>query len=599
MLAKGEPPEGKSPNPIDRFILERLKRAGLEPAPRADRETLLRRLTFNLTGLPPTPKETEAFLADRSRDSYRKVVRRNLDSPAYGERWAQHWLDLVGFAESDGFEHDYARKEAWRYRDWVIRALNGNMPYDRFVRLQIAGDEIQPGDANALIATNFLMAGPDMEDINLQEERRHTKLNGMTSSVGQVFLGLTFECAQCHDHKYDPVSQADFYRLRAIFANTVWPKYKKQLSTVVREPGPKVPEEHLMIRGDFLKPGPAMEPGVPRVVDPRRTALTIEATSKSSGRRKAFAAWLTRPERALFARVITNWLWTQHFGRGIVSTPENFGRKGEDPTHPELLDWLAAELPRRGWSLKAMHELIVTSETWRRASRSGGDRVEWIRASKADPENRLFWRANRRRLGGEAIRDSMLAVSGRLNRKRGGPGVNLPLPREISVTLKSGKWTVTKNRDEHRRRSIYLFAKRNLRYPLFEAFDRPSADGPCAQRRRSTTPTQSLMLINSAFSLEMARSLAGKLMSAVGSDRARLVESAYQWTLGRSPSDREGKVGVAFLERQVAALRKAGRSESSLAFPERRPKGTDAIEGAALTDFCLALYNVNEFIYVD
>lgn len=584
---------------IDRFVRAELAAAELEPMPPADRRTLIRRLSFDLIGLPPTAKQIEKFVTDDAPGAYQRLVDRLLAAPAHGERWAQFWLDLARFAETDGFEHDRTRPQAWQYRDWVIRALNRDLPFDQFVRLQLAGDELEPDNADAALATGFLMAGPDMPDINRQDERRDTKLNEMTGAVGSVFLGLTFGCAQCHDHKFDPISQADFYRLRAVFENTVWPRRDKLLATVAREPSATAPPSHLMIRGDFRRAGPAVEPAFVRIAN-QQHPVEFAATklARSSGRRTALANRLTRPDHPLVARVIVNRLWQHHFGRGLVDTPSDFGRRGGAPSHPRLLDWLATELPTQAWSLKAMHKLIVMSAAYRRASRPGGDDTSWRRAVRADPDNRLLWRGNRRRLEGEAIRDSMLAVAGRLSDRRGGPGVRPPLPTEVTRTLLKNQWQVSPNRADHDRRSVYLFARRNLRFPLFDAFDRPDANSSCARRNRSTTAPQSLMLLNSEFSLDTARRFAGLLFTEASSTAER-VRLAYLRAFARAPSARELRGALAFLAEQAGMLRREGRPATALAQPDPTPDGADRYAAAALVDYCLALFNLNEFVYVD
>lgn len=603
-LVRPVPPEVKHQelvrNPIDQFVLRQLEEHGLQLMPEAERRVLIRRLSFDLRGLPPSADEIAEFEADASPDANARLVERLLSSPAYGERWAQHWLDLARFAESDGFEHDKERPDAWRYRDWVIQALNDDVPYDRFVQLQLAGDELQPGDPEAAIATGFLLAGPDMPDINLQEERRNVVLNEMTSTVGAALLGLGLGCAQCHDHKYDPVSQADFYRMRAFFENTVHPKRDQPLGHLIKEPATAAPPTHLMIRGDFRRPGPELEPAVPRIACLDETGSIpseMASAAPSSGRRRALAEWLTQPDQPLALRVIANRLWQHHFGVPLVGTPNDFGFQGTPPTHPELLDWLATELPRQRWSLKAMHRLIVGSATYRQASFGSGE--TWERARRVDPGNKLLSRMHRNRLGGEAIRDAMLAVSGCLNSEPGGPGVRPPLSAEITVTLLKDQWQVSTNVADHFRRSIYLFARRNLRYPLFDTFDRPDANASCARRHESTTALQSLSLLNSEFSLEMARRLAGVVRADRRQSIAQDVERGYRLVLGRSATSAELESATAFIERQTAELKAAGRKPESLATPLPAVPGIDPHQAAALVDFCLALFNLNEFIYVD
>jgi hypothetical protein len=570
--------KSKVRNPIDAFILAKLETKQMQPMPEAGRATLIRRLCMDLTGLPPTPAQVDAFVNDAAADAYEKLVDRLLASNAYGERWAQHWLDLARFAESDGYEHDIVRKDAWKYRDWVIDALNKDMPYDEFVRLQIAGDELKPDKSGTHVATGFLMSGPDMPDVNLEAERRHVLLNEMTSTVGSVFMAMTLECAQCHNHKYDAISQADFYRLRAIFANTLPKLGKKQHAMTVTEPGPKAPETHFMIRGDFQRPGPMLEPGFVRVANPTNKSIPKVTEAKSSMRRAALAQWLTQPDHPLTRRVIVNRVWLHHFGVGLSNTPSDFGVMGEEPSHPELLDWLAAELPRMNWSLKKLHRLIVTSATYRQASRPGdpawSDEVKqqaierWKVAKANDPKNRLLSRMNRTRLDGETIRDAMLVAAQQLSPRKGGPGVRPALPKEIVATLLKDQWIESPDEEDHRRRSVYIFARRNLRFPNFEAFDRPDGNASCALRGKSTTAPQALMLLNSTFSSQMANAVAANATKAhEGVDEQ--IAYCYRAILLRSPNDGEMRTSRVFLREQ------------------------------SLADFCLALFNVNEFVYVD
>lgn len=659
-------------NPVDAFILCKLEAAGLEPMPEADRATLLRRLTFDLTGLPPTPAELEAFQSDPAPDAYERQVDRLLASPAYGERWAQHWLDLARFAETDGFEFDQVRPNAWRYRDWVIAAFNQDLGYDVFVQRQVAGDLLSPDNPAARIATGFLLCGPDMPDLNLQAERRHNVLNEMTATVGAVFLGLQVGCAQCHDHKFDPISQADFYRLRAFFDSVELFKElpiptpaqlaerrraeaqrggngqqaeaalqaletaarrrlreknpdlqptradllgnlttaeRQQYAALSRQLAPqrKLPDfplgrvlragpaqpSTLFVRGDFRRPGPVIEPAFPRI------ANVAGATTAGANPRIALARWLTRPDNPLTTLVIVNRLWQHHFGRGLVPTASDFGTMGEPPSHPELLDWLATELPRQGWRLKRLHRLLLTSAVYRLASRPISTGAEKDRAAAAlangkklwaeDPENRLLGRMRRQRLDGEAIRDAMLAAANRLQQRSGGPGIRPPLPAELVHVLLKDQWPVTPDRADHDRRSIYLFVRRNLRYPLFEVFDRPDTNASCPQRSRSTIAPQALFLLNSDFSLAAARSLAQLATTQVGADVNERIRVCYQRTLGRPPAPAERALAQEFLASRP-------QPPAGTAQPSRHDGASDL---AALTDLCLALFNLNEFVYVD
>jgi hypothetical protein len=669
-------------NPIDAFVIDGLESNGLKPAPEADRPALIRRLSFDLTGLPPSPEEIEAFLRDRSPDAYEKVVDRLLASPQYGVRQAQHWLDLARYADTDGFEFDQARPNAWRYRDWVVDALNGDMPYDRFIRLQLAGDEVSPEDPSAFIATGFNRCYPDMVDLNDQQLRRQNALNDITETTGLVFLGLTIGCARCHDHKFDPIRQADFYRLQAFFGGsrfrddyplatsqrrrtyetalaawqaevaerqaailrmeqpvrdriapglpmgalddavaafnkpeaertpaevaTVygllsrdgriskgdWPRLlgpdaasrrlrliaeldramkaaPRPLPTArgIDESGPSAPPTYFLRRGELNARGPAVEPAIPSVLQAAANGPAIVPGDRSSGRRRALADWLTRPDHPLTARVMVNRLWQQHFGRGLVGTSSDFGNMGDEPSHPELLDWLATEWIARGWSLKAIRRLIVTSATYRQSSRprSAAER-------QADPDNRWLSGQNRRRLDGEAIRDALLSASGRLNPALGGPGVFPPLPPELTrLSSKGATWPVSARIADHDRRSLYVFVRRNLRYPFFEAFDRPDTNASCPKRPVTTIAPQALSLLNSSLSAVAAQALAERAHRDAGEGLDAEIEHAYLLTIGRRPVAEELSLARGFL----------------------------APGGSSLADFCLALINLNEFVYVD
>ncbi|MBL9124837.1 MAG: DUF1553 domain-containing protein [Planctomycetaceae bacterium] len=687
-LATDEPPEVADPswrtNPVDRFIKFRLEQEKIEPLPRAGKAARLRRLTFDLTGLPPEPADVQAFLADESADAYERAVDRLLASPAYGERYAQHWLDLARFAETDGFEHDLVRPNAWRYRDWVIDALQRDLPFDEFLRLQLAGDLIRPADPEAAVATGFLLCGPDMPDINLQDERRHLLLNEMTSAVGSVFLGLQLGCAQCHDHKFDPFTIHDFYRLRAFFeagdifrdhpiptpaeaearrqAEAVWTKEDRQaekrhraledlgrrkfrernpderpsheqilaeLSDAEREEHrtlaarleqlPKLPQlplgrvfrpgapqaAHVYLRGDFRRPGPGVESGFPRVLLPDSREESHSAPAPAGLDRVALADWLTHPEHPLTTRVIANRVWQWHFGVGLSNSPSDFGVMGSEPTHPELLDWLARELVRSGWSLKHLHRLLVTSQAyqlasgpfdheWTEAERATAAR-SWDAARQQDPENLSLWRRRRMRLDGESLRDALLFASGELADRRGGPGVRPRLPAEVTATLLKDQWQVTPDEIDQRRRSIYLFVRRNLRYPLFDVFDRPDTNASCSQRHESTTATQALTLLNSEFSLGCARRLAARIASAAPAEQGNAIEAAYWRLFARAPTPAEAQLAAEFCAGQESLL----QTEAQTAKTVGEPPDIDTLRRAVLVNFCLALINASEMAYLD
>jgi hypothetical protein len=581
--------------PVDRFILAALEDAKLRPAEQASHAALLRRVTFDLTGLPPTPAEVAAFEKSHTDEDYVAVVERLLASRAYAERWAQHWLDVARYADSDGYEHDIARPEAWRYRDWVIAALARDLPIDEFLQLQLAADELRPDDREAAVATGFLLCGPDMPDLNRQDERRSMVLNEMTGTVGSALLGLQLGCAQCHDHKFEPLSQADFYRLRACFETSEFlskgrkeeddadddtvPETRRVFRASKQPPQPS----HLLVRGDFTRPGPTLEPGFPRVANLQlvslsktksgATAGSPTSASKDSdgrGRRTALADWVTRPSHPLTARVFVNRVWQEHFGYGLVRTSNDFGYLGDAPTHPELLDWLSREFVDRGWSAKRLHRLIVTSAVYRQASLPRAAVGDEKSARAVDPENRLLSHYPRRRLDGEAIRDAMLEASDSLSDRHGGPGVMPPLPKELLGTIRKDHWKVSADEEDHRRRSVYLFVRRNLRLPLLEAFDRPDTMASCTRRNRSTIAPQALVLLNSEFAQDCAARLARTVAHENSDPRAQVV-AAYARSLGRTPTP------------------------SETAEAEELVKSHDA----GLTDLCLALFNLNEFVYVD
>jgi hypothetical protein len=686
-------------NDVDRFILAKLEAAGLRPLPEANRQTFIRRAAFDLTGLPPTPAEVRAFVDDESSDAHEKLLDDLLASSHYGERWAQHWLDLARYADTDGFEYDAERPNAWRYRDWVIDALNCDMPYDEFVRLQLAGDEIRPDDPAAIVATGFLLCGQDMPDINLQEERRHSFLNDLTGTVGATLLGLQVGCAACHDHKYDPVSQLDFYRLRAFFDTmeifkdlplpldrskiALTPAQEDQLARlrdaasavakieeaarerlkavnpdlqpsekdisqeltkeegqehaarakevaqlrkdlgpavepfgrVVRETGANAKPSRLMIRGDFRRPGPELNAAFPRVLNVSNTSVSYAgvggaaAETHSARQRTQLADWVVAPENPLAARVMVNRVWQFHFGRGLVETASDFGTMGSEPTHPELLDWLAVEFVREKWSLKRLHKLILMSAAYRQASRptepgwtseqTAAAQENWTLARQADPDNRLLSRFPRQRLEGEAIRDAMLAAADRLSARRGGRGVLPPLPDELRSTLLKSQWIVSPNEEDRRRRSIYMLVRRNLRYPLFEAFDRPDANASCPRRNRSTTAPQALILLNSEFSLEAARDLAGYVLRQERGDPEDEIRLVYGRALSREPTADELRTAMRFLAERSTKLRDSRRPVAELALPSGPIDGIEPYAAAALTDLCLVIMNVNEFVYLD
>jgi len=563
---------------FDYFILAALESAELSPAPEADPATLLRRLKLDLLGLPLTPDEIAEYLEEDEPHAYERWVDRFLASPCYGERWAQPWLDLASFAETDGFEHDRVRSTAWQYRDWVIASLNSDMPYDEFVLRQLAG-ESHP-DPKQRIATMFGLAGPDMPDINDQELRRHDRLNELTSTVGSALLGLQFSCAQCHDHKYDALSQGDFYRLRAVFEPAV-PELQRDKEFVSFSSAAISPslEPRFYFRGEVRQPGPKVRPAVPRIAaNTPEPVVYLDAKNP----RVDFAKWLFQPENPLTSRVIVNRLWQSHFGKGLFENPSDVGVTTASPSHLETLDWLATELRRQNWSLKSIQRTIVLSSTYRQASKSGDNDAEWDDRIRLDRDNRLYSRFPRQRMNGEEIRDSMLFVAGLLNFEQGGEGVMPPIPDELVGTLLKGQWQVSELKSDHVRRSIYTFARRNLRYPLLDAFDRPDAGASCPKRYVSTTAIQALQMLNSPFSMECSLGLRQQVLkesqssNASVSDRdSRALERLFLVALGRPPDSNERKWLTEFVQGE---------------------EGTSEMRWLAA---CLALLNTNEFIYIE
>jgi hypothetical protein len=701
-------------HPIDAFIRARLDKEGLKPSPEADRLTLIRRVTLDLTGLPPTPADVDAFLSDKAPDAYEKVVDRLLASPHYGERWAQHWLDVVRFAETNGFELDAERPHAWRYRDYVVKSFNDDKPYDRFLTEQLAGDELAAGKdpraaAELWIATGMHRCGQvHVVSGNLDSEvLRQERLIEMVNGVGSAFLGMTVGCARCHDHKFDPFSAGDYYRLQAFFAPTSYvdvefatpaerdarkkeadaiaskaaplkakvaaidapyrdriakakrenleQKYKDALAVpaekrtaeqkklaadtapllkvtwdeiiaalspadrerreALREqlheleariPPPTAaawaikasevgPQTFVLKRGDPKRKALAVGPGFPRVL------VSEKAVPKS---RLELAKWMTNPAHPLTARVIVNRLWQHHFGRGLVGTPNDFGLRGEKPTHPELLDWLACELAnpdRKGggvpWSLKHIHRLILTSATYKQSATTS-------QGAKTDPENKLLWRMNRRRLEAEAVRDSVLTAAGTLNPKLGGVSVKVPLEPEVydlnfTEGEPDGLWPVTPDATEYTRRSTYLFNKRNVRQPMLEALDQPDTLNSCASRPVSTFAPQALILMNGPFVQEQGKALAVKLVKERGPDATKQIEALYRRTVGRAPRPEELKLANGFLDTQTETIRDRLRARLPVGIDAKAlPAGADLARVRALADLCVVIFNTHEFVYI-
>lgn len=579
-------------NPIDAFVLHRLETAGLKPNPPAAPRELVRRLYYDLTGLPPSPAETESFAADPSPAAYQKLVDGLLASPRYGEKWARYWLDLVRFAETNSYERDNPKPNAWRYRDYVIRAFNDDKPYDRFVREQLAGDELPDRDSAAIIATGYYRLGIwDDEPVDALQSR-YDGLDDVLATTSQVFLGLTVDCARCHDHKIDPIPQKDYYRLLSFFQNinpyrNGGPTDEAEVSDApessfdhsrkalcVTEAGARVPDTYVLLRGNAHVHGDKVDPAFPEIFGvPAPTIPAMPAKAKSCGRRLVLANWIASNKNPLTARVIANRVWQDHFGRGIVRSASNFGVQGDRPTHPELLDWLASELVEGGWHLKKLHRLIVLSNAYRMSSQATAAGLA------ADPGNDLFWRLDMRRLSAEEIRDSILAVSGNLNLKMYGPGVYPEISAEVMAGQSRPGYGWGKSPpEEQNRRSIYIHVKRSLLTPIIEAFDVAETDRPTPVRFATTQPTQALHMLNGAFLNRQAALLAERLHREAGTDTDKCVTLCLRLCMGRLPRPEEVHRGAEL----VHSLQHDGLAADK-----------------ALADFCLVALNLNEFIYLD
>ena len=671
-------------NKIDAFVLSKLEEKGLSPNPQADKITLLRRASLVLTGLPPTPEQVQAFLSDTSSNAWAKQVDALLASPRYGERWARHWLDLARYADSEGFKSDETRPNVYRFRDYVIQSFNSDKPYDRFVKEQIAGDELYPNDPQALIATGFNRHFPDESNARNLMQRRQELLNDITDTVASTFMGLTYGCAKCHDHKFDPILHKDYYRLQAFFANTriedkaslmsqearanwqyrydqwdaktkaardemakiaapevawldkenydkfpeeiqdavntapekrtpfqwqMFHKAKPQLSHTAEEgakrlkgdaakhyaelkaevkkfdslkpeefpvaqamidnEAPGAPQTFVLNGAVYDSPVGKVEPGFLSILDPTDAKITPPQGIASSGRRSALANWLTDPKNPLTARVMVNRVWHHHFGRGISATPSDFGVMGERPANKELLDSLTSSFVSNGWSLKKLHKEIMMSSTWQQSSDFNA------KSADVDPENKLSWRYNRRRLEGESIRDSMLAVSGKLNDKMYGPGVFPPLPAGV---VTRGGWKNQEVESESNRRSVYVFVRRNTRYPMFEAFDMPDTHESCARRNITVTPGQSLELLNNELVSAWAKQFSERVSNDQGVTTEAKIDRAWKLAFAHTPNKEEQKKAADFLAKQTTLL---------------------SDEKAAFADLCHMLFSSNEFLYIN
>ncbi|MBS0265335.1 MAG: DUF1553 domain-containing protein [Planctomycetes bacterium] len=685
-------------NPIDQFILAGLEAKGWQPNPQARPQALVRRLSFDLTGLPPTPEDLADIANAADPTAFDRLVDALLARPSYGERWGRHWLDLVRYAESNGYERDGAKPSVWRYRDYVIQSFNTDKPYDRFILEQLAGDELPDANSETVIALGYYRLGPWDDEPADPAEDRFDQLDDMVSTTSQVFLGLTLGCARCHNHKFEPLTTLDYYRMTAIFnplqrfqngrsdldapagsaaelaalaardrriaeltgqmtglrlefqqawlngtesrlspearaaflaapasrtadqkrlveqftkmlddeINTALPaasqarlsQWADEIATLKRqtpdlprayylhEPQPQPPETHVLLRGKPGRPGIVAPPGIPAVLTGEQPQF-LTPDARTSRRRLTLARWLTDPRNPLTPRVIVNRVWQFHFGEGLVRTSSDFGIMGDPPSHPDLLDYLAGEFVRQGWSLKWLHRQILSSATYRMSKDSRDD------YAAVDPENRLWWRFPYRRLEVEAIRDSMLVASGRLNRNMFGPPMHPFIPQE-ALAGSSDPGSIWPAYDEvsASRRTVYAYVKRSLVVPMLEVLDLCDTTKSSARRQITSVAPQALTLFNGRFVNEQAEHLARRVEREAGTDPAGQVARAWQLALARSPSNTEQQTMQAYLQSE-AAKRLAEATAAVKPLPEAEARHQ------ALVQLCRVIFNLNEFAYPD
>ena len=714
---------------VDSFILARLSEHGIEPAPRADEVTLIRRLTYDLTGLPPTPEEVDVFVNDESPDAYKALVERLLDSPRYGERWGRHWLDVTRYADTAGYSNDFERPNAWRYRDYVIRSFNEDKPYDQFVLEQVAGDELFPDNSDAIIATGFLRSGPwEHTGMAVAAVSRQLFLDDVTHHVGQSFLGLTLGCARCHDHKFDPIPTRDYYRLQAVFARTAFARRPldflpqestagfgvgrrpiearittlerrmrdlheaarerlaeakgseaaasaassvlqrymdkeeaellkllrkrvaaHKLSVVRFEPlamtvsNGLVPEweavaarnsymqpaeyldakTHVLVGGDIQSPAQAVTPGVLEALERYANFPSPTIPDELEGRRSALAKWIVNPRNPLTARVMVNRVWQYHFGRGLAANPNNFGKMGKRPSHPDLLDWLAGFFVDQAWSVKAVHRVILLSAAYQRASAH----PKQVEVAAEDPENVYLSHFSPRRLEAEELRDSIISVAGELSDMTGGPGTYPQINSAVALQPRHAMgslrpiYEAEPTRLRRNRRSVYSFQQRSLIDPLVEVFNGANPDLSCERRESSTVPTQAFALLNSEQSRDMALIMGRRLAELQLADR---IDAAFRLAFARRPDADElawtqeflAEMAAHHAERAVQPRRppddivyhitseltgeKFEFVQPAYSGPyEHNPHPSESSpEIRALADLALALFNSNEFVYV-
>ncbi len=665
------PPTASKPDwvqtPIDAFILATLDAKGLTPAPRADARTLVRRAYFDLIGLPPTPEQVDAFAKDPSPEAWSKLIDELLASPHYGERWGRHWLDVARYADSGGFETDIYYKNAWRYRDYVVKSFNDDKPYDVFVKEQIAGDELWPGNIDqdgiykvadeklrrqeARIGTGLYTLSPQIHESNMSGGKiRYETFTDWVDTTGAAFMGLTMSCARCHDHKFDPISQQDYYGLQAIFAGSKqvqepvvppmsvadfhqhYPKIiavdearravrlfdertkgrdltddekaerqklmnalaesvlKVQEKTAQGEPFDSlydlptasvlgheepelVPAIHILNRGELAQPRDEVAAAIPAAL--RDASAWTDPVPAQRGSRAALANWLTCKSHPLTSRVMVNRIWQGHFGRGIVASVNDFGQMGARPTHPELLDWLAIEFMKSGWSIKHIHRVIMKSSAYQMDS-------AWQNETNlaVDPTNQYLWKMNRRRLEAEALWDAIHSAAGTLNLKMGGRPVLPPLEKDEGAPA---YWFASADPADHNRRGLYILQRRNFRFPMFDVFDLPVNAVSAPARDTTTVAPQALWLMNNSIAVKQAEAFAARLMTppkdnaeSATPDAATLIQNAWRIALGRNPSDAERLEAITLMGTIAPTSIKDG-----------------------LTQLCLAIFNMQEFAYVD
>jgi len=654
-------------NPIDNFIVAKLEAANLTPQTEADKRTLLRRAYYDLTGLAPTIAQQNAFIADNTSNAFEKVIDTLLASNQYGVKWGRHWLDLVRYGETRGYERDLKKPHIWRYRDYVVNAFNNDKPYDDFIKEQIAGDEFRPGNSEALIATGYQHIMPLNDEPADKTLAHYDFLDSIVSNVGQVFLASSVGCARCHDHKKDPIKQKDYYNMVSFFHNIPYKldfirpiffddatftkynqenkaalirlaevstrkremqkalfatlsdrlgtpienfegidnfliKHKKltvaektsykllidELESInkampqapgqancIAENGPDAPDTFLLRRGNPALLGEKVQPAfISTITPPDAPMPTISSFEASTGRRLVLANWIANKDNQLTTRTIVNRIWHYHFGRGIVDTPNEFGNLGSLPTHDKLLDWLAADFVKNGWTLKRMHKLMMMSSTYQMSA-------NYVKASyDQDPSNKLFWRFNMRRLTAEEIRDSILQANGSLNLKQGGMWVFPTMPADVLATASKpekawGKSTIK----DAARRSIYIHVKRSLREPFLASFDQPDTDSTCAVRFTSTQPTQALTTMNSDFITQQASVMATRMIKEKPNSLKEQVAYGLQLAFNRPATDNEITRGVNYA------------TELSEAFKLTQKE--------MMNKLCLMILNTNEFIYLN